>query len=154
MKTTITVVAVQGTRPAIVKKPILSTAKLMLNNSEVLHCFKNPIKKLKLLSTMKKMIILISLICLICGSDIFAQSKAFIPDTNFRNFLNADYPTFMDGDSLIIASAVTLVGLLNCSYYNIADLTGIEYFVNITQLICLYNQLTTLPSLTINTALH
>ncbi|MBW8050926.1 MAG: hypothetical protein FVQ77_11435 [Cytophagales bacterium] len=62
----------------------------------------------------------------------FAQSpKAFIPDTNFRAFLNTFYPTFMDGsgDSLLIDSAATLTDTLNCGSQNIADLTGVEYFI-------------------------
>ena len=85
-----------------------------------------------------------------------AQSTVFIPDTNFRNFLNTNYPAFMDGsgDSLIIDSAATLTGTLNCSSQNIANLTGVEYFVNITQLWCFNNQLTSLPALTNNTALQ
>ncbi|MCH8318915.1 MAG: hypothetical protein IIA88_10560 [Bacteroidetes bacterium] len=103
---------------------------------------------------MKNLIILISAISLISGSDIFAQSKAFIPDTNFRNFLNTTYPGFIVGDSLLIDSAATLTGTLNCSFLNIVDLTGVEYFINITQLYCYNNQLTALPDLTNNTALQ
>ncbi|MBW8050925.1 MAG: hypothetical protein FVQ77_11430, partial [Cytophagales bacterium] len=82
--------------------------------------------------------------------------KAYIPDINFRNFLNTNYPAFMDGsgDSLLIDSAATLTGVLNCSNQNIADLTGVEYFVNITQLWCYNNQLTALPDFTNNTALY
>ena len=79
----------------------------------------------------------------------FAQSKAFIPDTNFRSFLNTFYPAFMDGsgDSLLIDSAATLTGTLNCSSQSIADLTGVEYFINITALDCKFNNLTALPAL-------
>ena len=89
------------------------------------------------------------------GANIYAQSKAYIPDTNFRNFLNTTYPTFMDGsgDSLLIDSAATLTGILDCGFQNIADLTGVEYFVNIIWLKCIANQLTALPGLTNNTAL-
>ncbi|MBW8060765.1 MAG: hypothetical protein FVQ78_10730, partial [Solirubrobacterales bacterium] len=79
---------------------------------------------------------------------------AFIPDTNFRNFLVANYPTFMDAnDSLLIDSAATLTGTLDCNSQNIADLTGVEYFVNITWLYCQINQLTSLPDLSANTSL-
>jgi len=95
-------------------------------------------------------------IALISSSNIYAQTKVFIPDTNFRSFLITNYPTFMDGsgDSLIIASAATLSGPLNCGNQNIADLTGVEYFVNITQLNCFNNQLTSLPSLANMTSLQ
>ena len=84
-----------------------------------------------------------------------AQSKVFIPDINFRFYLNTNYPTFMDGsgDSLLIDSAATLTNL-NCTGQSIADLTGVEYFVNITNLDCSWNQLTSLPDLTNNTALQ
>jgi len=58
------------------------------------------------------------------------------------------------GDSLLIDSAAALGGLLDCNSQNIADLTGIEYFVNITRLYCYNNQLTILPDLTNNTALQ
>ncbi|MBW8050117.1 MAG: T9SS type A sorting domain-containing protein [Cytophagales bacterium] len=81
-------------------------------------------------------------------------AKAFIPDTNFRNFLNATYPGFMVGDSLLIDSAATLTGTLNCSAQNIADLTGVEYFVNIAWLYCYTNLLTALPALGSLTALQ
>ena len=108
---------------------------------------------------MKKLItlipILVSAMMLINNPGI-AQTKVFIPDTNFRSFLNTNYPTFMDisGDSLITDSAATFTGILSCGFQNIADLTGVEYFVNITQLWCHYNQLTALPDLTNNTALQ
>ena len=84
------------------------------------------------------------------------RPKAFIPDSNFRNFLNATYPTFIDGsgDSLVIDSAATLTGTLNCNSQNITDLTGVEFFVNITNLYCNSNQLTTLPNLDSLTSLQ
>ena len=95
----------------------------------------------------KRIILLIALF--IIALTVHAQLQVFIPDTNFRNFLNANYPTFMDstGDSLKTASAATLTGYLVCSSEGITDLTGVEYFNNIEGLICTNNQLTTLPAL-------
>lgn len=86
---------------------------------------------------------------LISNLSAIAQTKVFIPDTNFKNHLNSTYPSFMDvsGDSLIIDSAATLTGTLNCNNQAIADLTGAEYFINITSLDCSENLLTTLPNL-------
>ena len=80
---------------------------------------------------------------------ISAQTKVFIPDTNFRNFLNDDYPSLMDstGDSLIISQAALVGGYFVCYFRGIADLTGIQYFKNIQGLICTSNLLTTLPPL-------
>ncbi len=78
---------------------------------------------------MKKLtIILTVLIAITINSN---AQNVFIPDINFRAFLNANYPSFMVGDSLIPDSAATLTETLNCSNKNIADLTGIECFINI-----------------------
>ena len=98
---------------------------------------------------------LILVIGLFIYQPAIAQTKVFIPDINFRNFLNAEYPTFMDagGDSLIADSASTLTSVLDCNSQNISDLTGIEYFINITELVCFNNQLYSLPGLSANTAL-
>ena len=102
---------------------------------------------------MKKSMIIIPLIVvaipLFNQSSIIAQTKVFIPDTNFRNFLNVTYPTFMDisGDSLITDSAATVTGSFSCAGQNIADITGLEWFFNVQWLYCFNNLLTTLPDL-------
>ncbi len=85
----------------------------------------------------------------------YSQSKVFIPDANFRNFLNTSFPTFMDlsGDSLITDSASAFTGNIDCSNQNIEDLSGIEYFTNIYRLECNNNQLTGLPDLSAITTL-
>ena len=45
-----------------------------------------------------------------------AQDTYYIPDSNFRNFLNASYPALMipAGDSLDIAAAKAFTGEFNC----------------------------------------
>lgn len=80
---------------------------------------------------------------------ILAQTKVFIPDLNFRKFLNTNYPSFMDSssDSLIVDSAKVLTLRFDCSEQNISDLSGIEYFINIPELYCYYNLLSELPDI-------
>jgi hypothetical protein len=110
---------------------------------------------------MKKMIIyfLIILFCLdqMCVN-VNAQSikKVYIPDANFRYFLNLIYPGFMDisGDSLLVDKAATFTDTFSCIDFGIKDLSGIEYFVNITELDCGYNELSELPDLSKNSALE
>ncbi|PCH67244.1 MAG: hypothetical protein COC01_06190, partial [Bacteroidetes bacterium] len=75
------------------------------------------------------------------------QPKVYIPDTNFRNFINTTYPGFMVGDSLITDSAALNTGVLDCSSQNIVNLSGVEHFINIQYLWCMANKLTGLPDL-------
>ncbi|MFH1321651.1 MAG: LamG-like jellyroll fold domain-containing protein [Bacteroidota bacterium] len=101
---------------------------------------------------MKKLITLIPVIVsamMLINKPGIAQTKVFIPDTNFRNFLNTNYPAFMDisEDSLITDSAATVTGSFLCAGQNIADLSGIEWFFNVQWLYCYNNLLTTLPDL-------
>jgi len=104
----------------------------------------------------KFIIYLLMMLMLMIHIPAISQTHVFIPDINFRNFLNASYPTFMDvsGDSLIIDSAATVAGTFTCSNQDIVDLTGIEYFINIIRLECDSNQLTTLPNLSNISALN
>src|SRR5436190_15242102 len=85
---------------------------------------------------------------------IFNSSSAqfaFIPDTNFRNFLmNNGFASCMAGDSLdTTCTNVISATLINCSYQGITNLEGIQYFDNLDTLECLasMNGLTNLPSL-------
>ncbi|MBL4652408.1 MAG: leucine-rich repeat domain-containing protein [Flavobacteriales bacterium] len=114
-------------------------------------------KKSKLLSILTKYINLVSfgLLALI-QVNVCAQGNAYIPDVNFRSFLNTTYPSFMDasGDSLITDSAATVTSTLACNSQNIADLSGAEHFTNITMLRCDNNQLTVLPDLANNIVLQ
>jgi uncharacterized repeat protein (TIGR01451 family) len=72
-----------------------------------------------------------------------------IPDANFRNFLQANYPSCMSGGMLdttctAVVNATTQVDISN---QGITDLTGIQYFKNLKYLYCYSNQLTSLPVL-------
>jgi len=77
-----------------------------------------------------------------------------IPDANFKNALLAHSPAIdTNGDGEIqCTEAEVFTGLLNISGKGIADLTGIEAFVNITELNCFLNKLTALD-VSNNTAL-
>jgi Leucine-rich repeat (LRR) protein len=66
-----------------------------------------------------------------------------IPDDNFLNaLLELDVDT--DGDGLVSPDEAAIITSLDVSFQSIADMTGIEAFVNLDNLSCQYNQLTTL----------
>ncbi len=76
-----------------------------------------------------------------------------IPDANFKAYLvgNPVINTNMDTE-IQVSEANAYDGTISCPNQNIADLTGIEAFVNLKILICSYNDLTSI-NLTQNTAL-
>ena len=83
---------------------------------------------------------------------IFNSSQAqfaFIPDTNFRNFLmNNGFAGCMKGDSLDTTfTAVVNATSIICNNQNIQNLSGIEYFDNLQQLNIIYNQVLYFPRL-------
>ncbi|MCC6253059.1 MAG: T9SS type A sorting domain-containing protein [Bacteroidia bacterium] len=83
-------------------------------------------------------------IMLLCGSYLKAQNVN-IPDLNFKNALLADTALNINMDNEIqVSEAQSFYGGINVSYQNIQDMTGIEAFVNIIQLICNNNQISTL----------
>ncbi|PKQ60168.1 hypothetical protein BZG02_20500 [Labilibaculum filiforme] len=76
-----------------------------------------------------------------------------IPDVNFKKALVENTAINTDGDGEISESeAVAFTGSINIAELNISDLTGIEYFINITQVNCRSNKLTSLD-LSKNTAI-
>ena len=71
-----------------------------------------------------------------------------IPDTNFLAFLQTEVPGCLNGNQLDLSCpAVVNMTVLQCTNSNIADLTGLEAFVNLTELLCAGNELTSLPNL-------
>ncbi len=71
-----------------------------------------------------------------------------IPDANFVTWLTANYPTCMNGNQMDTTCAgVVNAMIVNVSSLQISDLTGIQYFDNLSNLNCDYNQLTQLPTL-------
>lgn len=70
-----------------------------------------------------------------------------IPDTNFKTHLLNDGNVNTNSDNEIqVSEADAYTGTINVQNKGISDLTGIEAFVNITQLYCGYNNLTTLDA--------
>ncbi len=69
-----------------------------------------------------------------------------IPDANFKNALLNHNPVInVNGDGEIqVSEALAFTGTLTVQYKNISDLTGIEAFVNIQNLFCDNNNLTSL----------
>ncbi|MEP5595737.1 MAG: hypothetical protein ABJP52_17065, partial [Flavobacteriaceae bacterium] len=77
----------------------------------------------------------------------------YIPDANFKNALLSNTSINTDNDTEISYNeAAAFTGTMDVSFYNIADLTGIEAFVNITKLFCFDNALASLD-VSANTAL-
>lgn len=71
-----------------------------------------------------------------------------IPDANFRAKLQSLFPaSFVNGQLETTSNQITFAGMLQVNNLNITDLTGIEYFVNLTYLDCSGNQLISMPNL-------
>lgn len=78
-----------------------------------------------------------------------APTYVTIPDANFRAFLKTKYPgCFNTSDEMnIYCTAVIGETSLIVNNKSIANLSGAEYFINLTELDCASNLLTSLPSL-------
>lgn len=87
--------------------------------------------------------ILLSFFVLLTTLAIHAQIVN-IPDANFKNALLTHNPVIdLNADGQIqVSEAVAFTGTINVQYKNIANLTGINAFANITGLICAGNSLT------------
>lgn len=82
-----------------------------------------------------------TLLILLCflGTELIAQN-VHIPDANLKAKLVAEPLVNTNGDSEIqLAEAQQFSGTLDLAHSNIADLTGLEAFTNITGLSCFYN---------------
>ena len=64
------------------------------------------------------------------------------PDANFRSYLKT--ASFNDGDDILTTEELANAKEIICDFKDISDLTGIEYFTNLTQLFCPMNNLTSL----------
>jgi hypothetical protein len=82
------------------------------------------------------------------GAKSASAQYVTIPDTNFMYFLQSYFPFCMSGNQMdTTCFQVVNTTNMNCSGMSIADLTGIQYFVNLDTLMCANNPLTTLSSL-------
>ena len=78
------------------------------------------------------------------ASKVSAQN-VFIPDTNFKAALVGDTAINTNADSEIqVSEAAAYTGSISVPNLGISDLTGIEAFVNLNQLLCPNNQLSSL----------
>lgn len=78
----------------------------------------------------------------------------YIPDPSFRNWLVTNYEINTNYDGVIqVREAEAYSGSINVPNYNIADLTGIQAFINITDLNCSGNRLSASLDLRNNTKL-
>jgi len=85
------------------------------------------------------------LLILLCLPVIGFGQPVNIPDVNFKAYLIGNTSINTNGDTEIQVSEANLFnGAIYCTNMNISDLTGIEYFINLTDLSCSYNQLTNL----------
>ena len=64
------------------------------------------------------------------------------PDENFRNYVLENYDT--DHDEFLSESEISNVTSMDIQSMSISDLTGIEYFTDLTILNCCWNKLTSL----------
>ena len=79
------------------------------------------------------------------GDDCVALNQVvYIPDTNFKNFLVSDNNINLNGDSEITMAEAQATTELIMDGTGIADLTGIEAFINLTRLDVPNNNLTTI----------
>lgn len=74
-----------------------------------------------------------------------AAQNVNIPDPNFKSELVGNTDINTNGDSEIqVSEAEAFTGNINCSFREISNLEGIQYFVNIKSLDCSTNKLTVL----------
>ena len=89
-----------------------------------------------------------NLLCLLIFIPIagLGQELYNIPDNNFLDYLQENYPEVIVNDSLDTDAAMEVLNI-SCDSNNINNLDGIQYFINLTTLSCSNNQLITLPNL-------
>ncbi len=98
---------------------------------------------------MKKLVlVLIVILNLFQQSNLKAQHYVTIPDAHFVTYLQANFPTCMNGNQMDTTCAgITNTLYISCANDSIADLTGIQYFDGLQTLYCSHNLLTSLPRL-------
>jgi len=85
---------------------------------------------------------------LFCFYNGATAQKFYVPDANFRIFLQSNYPSCFVGDSLDTqCETVKSTTVLDCSNKNIANLSGVQYFTSLAKLYCSNNKLASFPAL-------
>ncbi len=94
------------------------------------------------------LLLIINLSFLIFNSEKIKAQYVTIPDANFVTWLTANCPGCMIFDQMYTSCNAALnTTTVDVSNQNISDLTGIEYFVNLTSLKCNFNNLLSIPTL-------
>lgn len=89
--------------------------------------------------------ITLSTLFLLSLATVVQSQNITIPDANFKNYLVANTSINTNNDAEISKTeAEAFTGSIGCSWKSIANLSGIEAFINLTSLDCEYNNLTTL----------
>lgn len=102
---------------------------------------------------MKKLLLFSTLIFITCFTTLISQNVN-IPDPTFKSLLVGTAIINTNSDTEIqVSEAMAFTGTISCHSQFISDLTGIEAFVNITELQCQNNLLTNLD-LSYNTSLN
>lgn len=82
---------------------------------------------------------------LFTASTCLAQVETYvIPDINFRNYLEEVHPNVIQNDSILIISECDTINTIDCTSRDISNLDGIQFFENLSQLNCSYNNITEL----------
>lgn len=77
-----------------------------------------------------------------------AQQYVTITDSNFVKYLHVNFKSCMNGNQLDVScQKVKDASSLTLANYNLYDLNGVQYFINLKNLNCSNNKLKTLPSL-------
>jgi internalin A len=96
----------------------------------------------------KKLIILflVWMVRIVLSETLYAQYVT-VPDANFASFLVSNYPSAMNGtNQLDTTIAKTITGNFIAVNKNISNISGIEYFINISQLTLSGNKIVSLPA--------
>ena len=118
---------------------------MMLRVSFILVTLQERLASFRKTSLMFRFTLLLSL--LILNLSVVAQ-MVYIPDANFRTFLQSQYPNCMIGDSLNSQCQEILDEYeLDVSGLSISTLEGVHFFVSLQELDCTTNPLTELPEL-------
>jgi Leucine-rich repeat (LRR) protein len=84
------------------------------------------------------------LICFIIFTQLLNSQVVNIPDNNFKAALLSNSSINTNGDGEIQVSEAQATTYIYVSSLNISDLTGIEFFINLTELFCSNNNITNL----------
>ena len=97
---------------------------------------------------MKKVLIALLATCYLLPITCKAQTWVTIPDANFVTYLQSIIPSAMSGNQMNTSSTLvtTTTHSINANGHGITNLSGIQYFTSLTQLICGIS-LTSLPAL-------